>query len=421
MKRTVLLLILFSSFSLMAQDYYPRAVTKPRTGYFKLIQDNEYVLILLPDGADWKPWTREINKKAPNTAYTGFSSNSKWTNGTWEDSDMSTDSFVLDNQNRLSVVYNKSMWSYTGQPEKTKAKYVFTYNAANKLERLEYLKAVNPNSNNYMKSSVTNYTYDPNGKLILDSNINYFSNGSTTTISHYAYTGDKLNMISQLVGADTTAKVFYTWTGELLESAAAMKFDDNTGEWTLVDCDTFYYNAQGQVTRHWRLGYIFKNGGITIEPVGNDSYTYTSDGQLLEEIARQWVDGDWVNFTKTIITYDANNKPIEGNEYVHLGSDWSAASRLQYMFGVQTGLSTVANPLSEITIAPNPANDIITIDLDKHEADLRLFDITGKAVYEQTRVNGKHQIDLSPLNNGLYYASIQSEGFQRTVKIIVSH
>lgn len=401
----------------MAQDYYPRAVTPPPTGRLQLSQDNHYMLILRADGAEMKPSSREINETAPNIAYTGFRLSSWWTDGTWEDLTTSTDSFVLDDQNRLSVAYSKDIWNYSSQPEKTKAKYVFTYNTSNQLERLDYLRAVNFNSNNYQKLSVTYYTYDPNGKLVLDSSIY----NQQTRLTYYAYTGNHISTVTQLTESDSTRMAHYTWTGDLLKTSTDMTFNADADEWDIVDADTFDYNMLGQVTRHWGLGYVSRNGELTIEPVDNDSYTYTSDGQLLEWIDRQWTNGTWRNYAKTIITYDANNKAVEGFEYEYLGSDWSASPRVQYLFSIQAGLNAVANPLSEITIAPNPANDFVTIDLDKHAAHLNLFDITGKSVYEQTSVSGEHKIDVSALKNGVYYTTIRSEGFQRTAKIVVSH
>lgn len=421
MKRTIILFMLLGSFSLMAQNYYPQVVSTPVTGFMQLQQENPYILSLTRDGAEWTPSMRYVQEMAPNIDYTGSSITSSWQNGTWTDLELTTDSFILDNQNRLSVVFNKRIFDYPGYSNKSKSKYVFTYNTSNQLERFDYFEATSITSNNYQKAGETYYTYDANGKQILDSNIYYYNGTSQTTVSHYTYTGTKLNTIIQFNGADTARITYYTFTGDLLAAATSIEFDANADEWTTTYADTFEYNLMNQVTRHSSLGYVFRDGTLSIEPTINESYSYTSNGRLKEEIGRQWVGGVWVNSTKTIITYDANNKPIEGYEYEYIANDWSIAPRTKYLFNLQSGLRSVSNPLSEVVIAPNPANDFVTIDLSTHMANIQLFDVTGKCVYQQSEAIGEHKIDISSLNTGVYYATIQSEGSQRTSKIIVSH
>lgn len=405
---------------LTAQSYYPTAVSIPETGFEHLRSVNPYILSLTADGVNWIPERRFIREIAPNVDYTGTDIVSSWKGNTWEDNQTMLDSFELDTANRLSVVYNKSKYNYPGYTGESKAKYIFAYNASNQLTRLDYYEADPSTSNNYKKNTVTYFTYDVNGKRTADSNIYYYS-GVQVYRSHYVYDGDKLTFLVRLNGTDTNTKTYYTYAGDLLTSTTSMTFDPGSDEWSINYTDTFEYDASHQVSRRTTAGYVFRDGNVSFENYRNETYTYTASNQLQEIIERLWQDSAWSNYTKTSITYQTNNKPEVGYQYLAEGSGWSASASTKYLFQVSTGIKAISNPLAGIVCYPNPANDQTTIDMGSHSGNLRLFDITGKCVYAQTGISGKHQIDLSTFNNGIYYATIQSGQFQYTSKIVVRH
>jgi len=74
-----------------------------------------------------------------------------------------------------------------------------------------------------------------------------------------------------------------------------------------------------------------------------------------------------------------------------------------------------------IALYPNPANTTVTINLQKNiEADIRVFDVLGKLVVYQPNVSisKEHTIDISELNNGIYFIRINSEIGAVTKKLI---
>jgi PKD repeat protein len=77
------------------------------------------------------------------------------------------------------------------------------------------------------------------------------------------------------------------------------------------------------------------------------------------------------------------------------------------------------NGSTEANIYPNPNNGNFTIETTSTEKQtLQLVDVTGKLVLQQT-ITGKTNIDVSSLDNGIYFVQINtSEGFF-TKKIIV--
>jgi len=73
-----------------------------------------------------------------------------------------------------------------------------------------------------------------------------------------------------------------------------------------------------------------------------------------------------------------------------------------------------------VHIYPNPANEVLNIEVDLQNAELKIIDVLGNEV-KNGKFNGKAQIDISDLKEGIYFANIiTSEGII-IKKIIVQH
>lgn len=76
--------------------------------------------------------------------------------------------------------------------------------------------------------------------------------------------------------------------------------------------------------------------------------------------------------------------------------------------------------INSLSIYPNPTSSIIQIDFGMYiqEAELSIFNIVGSQVYSQkVKKSVKESIDLSHLEAGSYLLKIQSEQFEKTIKI----
>jgi len=78
-------------------------------------------------------------------------------------------------------------------------------------------------------------------------------------------------------------------------------------------------------------------------------------------------------------------------------------------------LSVNENQLLTISISPNPFRDVISIESQLTEFDVKLFDIFGKQV---AQFKSQSQIETSSLSSGLYFLNVSSEGLQETFKLI---
>lgn len=70
---------------------------------------------------------------------------------------------------------------------------------------------------------------------------------------------------------------------------------------------------------------------------------------------------------------------------------------------------------SELSIVPNPTTDLIELEISEsgyHKVEI--FDMKGISQYSKSIPSGFHKIDVSQLNNGIYYVSIISNGVMTT-------
>jgi len=82
----------------------------------------------------------------------------------------------------------------------------------------------------------------------------------------------------------------------------------------------------------------------------------------------------------------------------------------------------------QFSVYPNPTDGILNVDMSTtagrgETIQVRITDAIGKVVAEkeigQSNVR-VHQIDLSNLENGSYFATVYSQSFQKTVQFVLS-
>ncbi len=75
--------------------------------------------------------------------------------------------------------------------------------------------------------------------------------------------------------------------------------------------------------------------------------------------------------------------------------------------------------LSEISIYPNPANDLITIELGAGGwFSIEIVSLSGQLLYSDKMEGLSHELDLSSFQHGVYFITVRSKKFMRTEKII---
>jgi hypothetical protein len=92
-----------------------------------------------------------------------------------------------------------------------------------------------------------------------------------------------------------------------------------------------------------------------------------------------------------------------------------------YSINITSGAGLNDNPLSQVAIYPNPANELLYVDLKDLENvnNIAILDINGKQVFRQEKVqNGLNTFDISTLKAGIYQVRMSQNGLQYTQRIV---
>ena len=80
----------------------------------------------------------------------------------------------------------------------------------------------------------------------------------------------------------------------------------------------------------------------------------------------------------------------------------------------------------EFSLYPNPANNNVIIKYlpaGNEEVQLRVFDLSGKSVFEKTIPNGHNlfQLESADWNAGLYFVEMRSGNHISSKKLLIEH
>lgn len=87
-----------------------------------------------------------------------------------------------------------------------------------------------------------------------------------------------------------------------------------------------------------------------------------------------------------------------------------------------TGISEQDSENTAWLLYPNPASDIIKVNIDNMihtDLMLNIYTITGTLVKSELLVNSNRQMNIEDLNNGVYMVEIKSEKFTEIQKVII--
>jgi hypothetical protein len=299
----------------------------------------------------------------------------------------------------------------------------------------------------------SNYSNNPNGTANVVINQSWdgstWNDGSRSTFTYNA-SKQVLTTISE------------TWIGMWMNGSNHMNTYDASGYltssltqlWDIVgnawknSIQTTYTNYPNgtvnfEITQTWDGISAWVNSG-------RSTYTYNGTGRILSEVSEIWVAGNWQNSTKQINTYDGSGylttslsqvwdvpggifKDISREVYINNSNGtpsqvttqnwddingWVNDQKLTYNY---TGTTAISETLkdSDYTIFPNPANNVITIRSknSKSGSSYSITDQTGKIVLSGKLLEETTSVDITTLNNGIYFIKIGDRS-QPTFKVI---
>ena len=86
------------------------------------------------------------------------------------------------------------------------------------------------------------------------------------------------------------------------------------------------------------------------------------------------------------------------------------------------GFETLSS--SDIALYPNPASQLLTMEIPSNHriGSIEILDLQGRIIFSQAynSSNGKHQIPVSEISNGIYFISINTDQGNITKRFVKS-
>ena len=324
-------------------------------------------------------------------------------------------------------------------------RYTFTYNSDGK--ELTMLHSIWPN-NTWVNSDRNIFTYDTNGNLLSELDDVWTDDSLWVSDQRYTYVFDN--------NGNELSKLHEIYRG-------------NT--WSNFERSSFSYNTNREVlttlNEHWqdtiwitesRSAYTYSTYGkalsyISEEPGAKLTFTYDANGNVLIELDERTLHNsfngfNWQFITRYTFTYDAHGN-TETGKYERLDLDkgeWlpfdsyfgrdpigpqgiiqPPATSFQlmnsnmvsktYRYVLRYISLTALNIINtfgkrDIVIYPNPANDMITIDLhdlgDIQKMNILIYDLQGHVLMKQNIKQEITEIRLDHVKAGIYILEIFS-------------
>ena len=92
-----------------------------------------------------------------------------------------------------------------------------------------------------------------------------------------------------------------------------------------------------------------------------------------------------------------------------------------YSINITSGAGINDNPLAQVQVYPNPANEVLFVDLKDLEnvSSIAILDINGKQIQELNKIqDGINSFQIAGLNAGVYQVRIVQNGYQYTQRVI---
>lgn len=188
----------------------------------------------------------------------------------------------------------------------------------------------------------------------------------------------------------------------------------------------FGFEISPQNTAGDLLGKMIIIDSVQTKLVGSDKYiTYTAngvDGQGFKSWSFNWIAP--IAGTGNVVFYGGYNSNFNG----HKSDDKTFLSTLSVKEYGTTSVSSPSKIISNLSIYPNPANDLLNISFEvksKSIINMDITDITGRQV--ATIMNEKQNglvtkyYNTEALADGIYFISIKTNDEWTTQKITIAH
>lgn len=186
-------------------------------------------------------------------------------------------------------------------------------------------------------------------------------------------------------------------------------------------------------TRIFQDYYYYRSAYVTYRDSDGtwfDDYENISSDflHMLDEVYPVWASSNAYNGSFWI-AYSADQTP---GIFID-GAPWQPEATENVIYAVKLtpsmegwNVEEVVNPMTNVRIYPNPAQDVLNVEVNASQAsdiNITIFNITGQKVMEEstsisTGINVP-SLNISGLTSGIYFATVKANGFENTMKFVV--
>jgi len=352
----------------------------------------------------------------------------KWQNGSWLPNTKWTYTYD-NNSNKLTELYEPD----TSNHMSTKHRFLYTYDTNNNL--IVRLFEVFQN-NSWDSNEMDTYTYDNNNYLT-----NYLSMrwGTPFNYNRIVYINDTYGNVTSSIHDFSIDNVNWSdiykndYTYDLNNNVLSVlntSFENNT--WINKGKSIYTYNTNDylltQINKTWLSG-VWVNTFRLIK-------TYDAADNILTESNGIWYNNIWDDKQRWTYTYDANGNSITGKyeqsyptgffhpaligeDDINVYSNKSIVDYVSYAHRYSISFKSILdinNNLSDnnlFRIFPNPANEIITIDLNNRgnlqNTTISIYDMQGKILLKQAISQQQTEFNVSQFARGIYVVKVYND------------
>jgi hypothetical protein len=181
----------------------------------------------------------------------------------------------------------------------------------------------------------------------------------------------------------------------------------------------WYSNSQSSTNPRkdqWRV-LISNNGGTTFTTY--TERTYEPDVRWRRHVIRLKDITTFSNLSQVVVLFIATDSVATGGQ-----GTWVEAALDDFTIMDKANPASINATILQADIYPNPANDVLYIDLDNMAENIQanLMDATGKLVYNITAISTSNfQIPTSNIAEGMYMLQINADNKKHTFKVLIKH
>ena len=346
------------------------------------------------------------------------------------------------NSNNMLIESIESYWNENNNDWDNANKTSIIY-STNSMIITEYDWQMSTNS--WINESKEEYYQDSNNNDTLEINSNWdsanntwekkykylttYNNGNIETIFSYLWSSNNWfpyrKKVYSYTNSNNTEIVEYAW---------------NNNSWEYKEKTIMDYDANNMFTK---IVYLKYNSTSNIWDY-KDSTSYTNQSMNIDYYEEyDWTGTAWDNSEKDDFTHDNNytfsdlllpNEYTEDDEilaffthklinvdiYEGNGNNWELDMKANFYYSEINinSIETINTP--SISITPNPTTGDFYINNISSTLKVEIYDISGKCV-KSLSVNESNKIDISELNNGLYFVIMTDNKNNTFTKKIIKH